>query len=117
MGWHLWAGVGPYGSAIRARLEKEIAGDLQGWPKRNAIQQFRANLTFTLMSFVARQLRAAEDALPDLPGLNDPNPPFKGGDIFTPNDLKNWDVEEEPFVGPIRFRGIRPLPPPKPSTT
>ena len=37
MGWHPWAGVGPYGAALRARREKEIAGDLQGWPRRHLI--------------------------------------------------------------------------------
>ena len=37
MGWHPWAGVGPHGAALRAKLEKQIAGDLQGWPRRHLI--------------------------------------------------------------------------------
>ena len=114
MGWHPWAGVGPHGAAIRTRLEKEIAGDLQGWPRRTMIQSFRASLTFTLISFIAKQLRAAEDALPDIPGDNPHPTPFTGGNVFTPPELQNWDEPEELFVGPIRFRGIRPAPKPAP---
>ena len=111
MGWHPWAGVGPHGAAIRNRLEKDIAGDLQGWPKKTCIQKFRASLSFSLMAFVAKQLRASEDALPDLPGLNLPAAPFRGGNLFTDHELKNWDMEEEAFIGPIRIRGIRPKEP------
>ena len=105
MGWHPWAGVGPHGSALRARLEKQIAGDLQGWPRRNIIQAFRARLTFALMAFVARQLRASEDALPG--GVEEgPAPPFRGGEVFATTELANWekDAEEETMVGPIRVR-------------
>ena len=92
MGWHAWGGVGPFGSAIRSRLEKEIAGDLQGWPRRNLIQKFRANLTFALMHFVAKQLRAAEDAVPQATIAPDLLPPrFQGGPIFTPQELAGWD--------------------------
>ena len=105
MGWHPWAGVGPHGSALRARLEKQIAGDLQGWPRRHVIQAFRARLTFALMAFVARQLRASEDAL--LGGVEEgPMPPFRGGAVFATAELANWekDEEEETMVGPIRVR-------------
>ena len=90
---------------------KEIAGDLQGWSKRKCVQEFRASLTFTLMAFVAKQLRAAEDASPHLPGVNQIATPFRGGNLFTEQDLKNWDTEEEVFIGPIRVRGVRPKDP------
>ena len=40
MGWHTWGGVGPYASALLARIENAFAGDLQGWPRRNAIAAF-----------------------------------------------------------------------------
>ena len=110
MGWHPWAGVGPYGAALRARLEKEIAGDLQGWPRRHLIQAFRSKLTFALMAFVARQLRASEDALPDAPEEQATPPPFRGGAVFSPSELEAWgnEDEEEAMVGPIRIRVVRP---------
>jgi len=112
MGWHPWAGVGPRGWALQQRLEKQIAGDLQGWPKRRCIQAFRASLTFALMRHVARQLRAAEDALPtEEQGRINPTP-FKGGAVFSDNELASWDkdiLEEEAlFVGAIRIQGKRP---------
>ena len=114
MGWHPWAGVGPHGAAIRLKLEKEITGDLQGWPKRRLIQEFRANMSFALMAFIAKQLRASEDALPD--GAVDPGPPpvFRGGPVFSEAELREPEAEEvdEVFLGPIRIRGIRPQPPP-----
>ena len=110
MGWHPWAGVGPHGAALRARLEKQIAGDLQGWPRRHLIQNFCARLTFALMAFVAKQLRAAEDALPEPEGEEVAPPVFRGGPVFSPVELTEWDRtdEEETMVGPIRVRVIRP---------
>ncbi len=55
MGCHPWAGVGPHGAAIRLKLEKEITRDLQGWPKRRLLQEFRANMSFALTMFKAKQ--------------------------------------------------------------
>ena len=61
------------------------------------------------MAFVAKQLRAAEDAQPL--ALEEPSqlpPPFQGGALFGPQDLAGWDesVEEDVFIGPIR-RSLR----------
>ena len=94
MGWHPWAGVGPHGAAIRDKLEKEIAGDLRGWPRRNCIRDFRAKLTFALMAFVAKQLRAAEDAIAEPSGVELLPPPFTGGEVFTAMELAQLEKEE-----------------------
>ena len=71
-------------------------------------------MTYALMQYVARQLRAAEDALPE--GLDEPvlGPPCLGGSVFNDVEMEGWDQEEEFFVGPIRIRGIRPIKPPTP---
>ena len=61
LGWHPWGGVGPHGAAFLSRVEKTAFGDLRGWPRRNAVLHFRAQLVFQLMKFVAHQLRAHED--------------------------------------------------------
>ena len=107
--------MGPHGAAIRSKLEKEITGDLQGWPKRRLIQEFRANMSFALMAFIAKQLRASEDALPDGAADPGPAPVFRGGPVFTAAELAEPQDEdlEEVFLGPIRIRGIRarPVPP------
>lgn len=109
MAWHPWAGVGPHGAAIRGKLEKELAGDLQGWPRRNYIRDFRAKLSFALMTYVAKQLRAAEDAIAEPNIVDLMAPPFMGGDAFSPAELAQWeDEEEEVFIGPVRIRGVRP---------
>ncbi len=96
------------------RIEKAIAGDLQGWPRRNAIAAFRRQLTFALMAFIGKQLRVAEDALPDesLPMPPAVVPGAELGGLFTEAELARWeaDQEEELFVGPIRIRGRRPAP-------
>lgn len=109
MGWHTWGGVGPYGSAMLTRLEGVIAGDLQGWPKIHLVNAFRRKLTFALMGFVAKQLRAAEDAMIAEPRGDIP-PPFTPGPVFTVTELVEWEKDEEEavFVGPIRVRGVRP---------
>ena len=74
------------------------------------IQDFRGKLAFALMVFVARQLRASEDALPDVVAADQASPPFTGGEVFTPLELAAWEgatEEEEVRVGPIRVR-VRP---------
>jgi hypothetical protein len=53
------------GWALLQRLEKQVAGDLQGWPRRRCIQVFWASLTFPLMRHIAGQLRAVEDVIPE----------------------------------------------------
>ena len=108
MGWHPWAGVGPHGAAIRAKLEKEITGDLQGWPRRRLIQEFRASLTYALMAYIAKQLRAAEDALPSPDPEPAAPPTFQGGPAFSAAELQADEEEPEVFIGPIRIRGVRP---------
>ena len=65
MGWHPWGGVGPHGAAFLTRVEKTVFGDLQGWPRRHAVLYFRSQFVFHLIKFVAHQLRAHEDVLPD----------------------------------------------------
>ena len=79
MGWHTWAGAGPQANALLSRLEKQIAGDLQGWPRVSCLREFRAALTFPLVKFIARQLRASEDAMP-MEGVEEQSgPPWRGG--------------------------------------
>lgn len=109
MGWHPWGGVGPHGSAMIGRLEKVIAGDLQGWPKRNAIGAFRKRLTFALMAFVAKQLKAAEDARQHIP-LHPDQFAAPNGPVFSPAELNVWDEEQDLplFVGPIRITSKPP---------
>ena len=95
----------------------EITGDLQGWPKRRLIQEFRASLAFALMAFIAKQLRASEDALPDGAADPGPLPVFRGGPVFSSEELRDTNEEDETaevFLGPIRFRGIRARPTPPP---
>ena len=108
-----WAGTLRVGWVPRGchktRLEKEIAGDLQGWPRRTLIHKFRAQLTFASMAFIAKQLRAAEEAIPQDDITSPPNnPPFQGGNLFEEKELAGWETvtEETVFIGPIR-RGIR----------
>ena len=71
-------------------------------------------MSFALMAFIAKQLRASEDALPD--GAVDPGPPpvFRGGPVFSEAELREPEAEEvdEVFLEPIRIRGIRLRPPP-----
>ena len=86
-----------------------MEGDLQGWRRHTPIQKFRAQLTFALMAFVAKQLRAAEDAIAQDEADGPPDcPPFQGGNVFADKELASWDThtEEMVFIGPIR-RGIR----------
>ena len=109
MGWHTWGGVGPYASALLARIENAFAGDLQGWPRRNAIAAFRRKLTWALMAFIAKQLKAAEEVI--LVGEAPPEiQPVALGPVFDAPELVVWDADtEDPvFVGPIRIRGVRP---------
>ena len=71
-------------------------------------------MSFALMAFIAKQLRASEDALPD--GAADPGPPpvFRGGPVFSAAELQEAEEDEadEIFLGPIRIRGIRERPTP-----
>jgi hypothetical protein len=110
MGWHTWGGVGPHAAALLARVEHVIAGDMDGWPRRNLIAAFRRKLTFALMSFVAKQLRAAEDAIMQTPPT-EPPPPFQPGPVFSAPELQAWEQwsDETLFCGPIRIR-TRPVP-------
>ena len=109
MGWHTWGGVGPHAGAMLARIENTFAGDLQGWPRRNAIADFRRKLTFALMAFIAKQLKVAQDVLlGEAPG--DAQAAVALGPVFAAPELVAWESEDpDPvFVGPVRFRGVRP---------
>jgi hypothetical protein len=110
MGWHTWGGVGPHAAALLSRVEHVIAGDLDGWPRRNLIAAFRRKLTFALMSFVAKQLRAAEDAIMQSPPV-EPSPPFLPGPVFSATELQAWEQwsDDTLFCGPIKIR-TRPAP-------
>ena len=72
-------------------------------------------MTFARMAFIAKQLRASEDALPY--GAADPGPSmvFRGGPVFSAEDLREPEKEDtkDVFLSPIRIRGVRlrPLPP------
>ena len=107
-------GMAPLGRSWTAwDREKEIAGDLQGWPKRNLVQRFRASLSFALIAFVAKQLRAAEDAVPqEEPTTHPVPPPCRGGPLFSDRELSGWEEtnEESPFIGPLRRIVVRPKP-------
>ena len=104
MGWHTWGGAGPHATAFLNKLEDTFAGDLQGWPKLHAINSFRRQLSYALMSYVDKQLKAAEEAIIL---QNPPTKPttFIPGPLFTPLELKAWDTDaDEPlFLGPIRI--------------
>ena len=109
MGWHLWAGTGPRGTALLRRLGKIIAGDSQGWARTCKLQAFRQRLSFALMQFVARQLQSALEASLNfsLPELVAPRPTLG---VLVPSvdktEEEGWDAaeEEEVFVGPLRLR-------------
>ena len=109
MGWHTWGGVGPHAAAMLARIENTFAGDLRGWPRRNAIADFRRKLTFALMAFIAKQLKVAQDVLlGDIRG--DAQAAVALGPVFAAPELVAWESEDpDPvFVGPVRFGGVRP---------
>ena len=111
MGWHTWGGVGPYAGALLTGIENTFAGDLQGWPRRNAIAAFWKRLTWALMAFITKQLKAAEDVV--FAGDNPPDvQPVALGPVFDAPELIAWDAETEDsvFVGPICIRGVRPQP-------
>ena len=106
-GW-MFTPMGWCGTTWNARLEKEIAGDLQGWPKRNLIQKFRASLSFALMAFVAKQLRAG--AVPQEEPADQPvPPPCRRGPLFSDWELSGWEDanEESPFIRPRRRIVVR----------
>ena len=114
LGWHPWSGVGPKSWALLRRLEKFIAGDLQGWARQKAIQSLFNGLSFALMNFVAQQLHPALQAdcnmsLPELAGqagLGHTPPTSKElqGPTFQPMEELGWAESREPrFVGPIRL--------------
>ena len=76
------------------------------------IQKFRAQLTFALMSFIAKQLRAAKEAQPQEDTEdNTSRPTFQGGAVFKETELAGWEesTEKAVFVGRIRrfFRVVR----------
>ena len=108
MGWHTWGGVGPHGAALLSRIEDEIAGDLQGWPRIRAVSEFRRELSFALMAYVAKQLRGADEATVLLQTALE-SAPFQPCPAFSPAELGAWEgVEEEPlFLGPIRIAGFQ----------
>ena len=99
MGWHTWGGTGPRANALLKKIDKIIAGDLQGWPKRQAVRGFRQKIVFCLMAFIGQQLQAVEDALPldSHPGADwrDPSAPTIPPALLTHAELMQWDSEEE----------------------
>ena len=69
------------------------------------------------MAFIAKQLKAAQDViLGDAPKA--PQGSAALGPVFSAPELVAWEAEDpDPvFVGPIRFRGLRPSLPKEGST-
>ena len=92
VGWHTWGGTGPRGSAFLARLEKQLVGDRKDWGKQKVLKDFRSRLGFTVMRYVARQLRAAGDVqvrepLPQRVTVNSPP-------LFCEEDMRGWDEDD-----------------------
>ena len=112
MGWHLWGGVGPNAVAFLKRIEKAVAGDLQGWARIQKLALLRQRLSFAVMRSVGEQLLAAKAAIdqPHLPILVSPPRVINGdGPLFTPQELQAWDgANADYMVGPIRVRGRGP---------
>ena len=72
MGFHLWGGLGPLGSALMNRLVRQIVGDAQGWIRIHRTSSLWVRFSVTLMTFVARQLLPANSIVPRFhlpPGL------------------------------------------------
>ena len=99
MGWNCWGGVGPRACALLRKLEKVIAGGLQGWPRRTAIRSFRQKLVFRLMAAIGGQLAAASDAFPLETSTGqewrDPAEQPRDFQFYGPEDMAGWDEEEE----------------------
>ena len=104
MGWHPWAEVGPHGAAISNRLEKEIAGPAR-MAKTTMHPSIQGKLDLLINDLYRQTTAGRRGCLPYIPGLNN-QPLLSGGNIFGKTELQDWDVPEEPFVGPIRFRGV-----------
>ena len=108
MGWNCWGGLGPRGAALQRRLDKTVAGDLQGWPRKTTIRLFRQRVILRLMAFVGTQLLAIEDALPMATSTGDEwRDPARLGERrpFLPQDeIDAWESEEqEDPMPPLRI--------------
>ena len=55
-------------------------------------------MAFALMKFKAKQLRASEDALPDAAADPVQAPVYRGGPVFTAQDLQEPDKDESEEV-------------------
>ena len=106
--------MGPRGSAFLRRLEKLATAGLRDWRLHQAIKAFRGRLSFALMAFVARQLSAAADVLPNDSAPDAPPPPPLGP-LFTDKELAHWDQHsdqllEDPQLHPPPVTRRRPSP-------
>ena len=100
MGWHTWGGAGPRANALLKKFDAAIAGDLRGWPKRQAIRAFRQKIVFRLMSFIGSQLLPAADAFPLASSTGgewrDPVAILPSQvPLLTRDELLAWESEEE----------------------
>ena len=85
----------PRGAALLRKLDKTIAGHLQGWPRKTAIRLFRQRMVARLMAFVGQQLLSVEDALPLVGGtggeLPDATRLSRNQPFLTPEELESWE--------------------------
>ena len=100
MGWHPWAGLGPRGTTLLRKLEGLVTTGQTGWLKTSSILSLRSRLSFALMAFVAKQLRAVEDTILQpalLPPSDATTAAVPVGPLFSDQDLGAWETEE-PFL-------------------
>ena len=74
LGFHLWGGWGPMGSALLHRLVKQVVGDAQGWAQRHKATAVWQAISVAVMRFVAQQLlpMRAVATTSELPSTSDP---------------------------------------------
>ena len=99
MGFNCWGGTGPRASAFLRKLDKAIAGDPQGWSRRQVIRRYRQRIVFHLMSYVAQQLLPIDDAftleMSTGEEWRDMPPQGSAVPLLAVHEVDAWESEEE----------------------
>jgi hypothetical protein len=129
LGFNLWGGFGPLGTALLRRIVRHLVGDSQGWVRSHRTALLWNRLSSTLMHAVSRQLLPALDVVPSFhlpPGLfRDP------ASLPTTSTIAPWTfplhaVHQPFFLPPTQPRAggpsspviyLNPLHPPHPFTS
>ena len=121
MGFHLWGGLGPLGSALMNRLVRQVVGDAQGWIRTHRAASVWVRFSVTLMIFVARQLMPANSVVPRFhlpPGLlrGFDHAPVSTNDVVAPmaldepaSDSAMTSLDSQPGQLPVAGLASGPL--------